>query len=236
MKATPTLPLNDLFGPTAQGEGPHCGRRCAFVRLGFCNLTCTWCDTPYTWDHARYDVAAQSPATPVADIRERLTALDVDTVVLSGGEPMMWVGSHALEQLLGGPWDWHVETNGTKTPPDWWPGAVAHTTVSPKLANSGVDEQRRIVPDALTSWSKTATYTGRVAFKFVIAQPRDLGEVEQLVREFQLPRRHVWVMPEGVGADTVLALHRAIAQPALDLGYNTTTRLHTLLWANERGR
>ena len=63
-----TLPLSEVFGPTFQGEGPHAGRRCAFVRLGGCNLSCEWCDTPYTWDATRYDLALENPETPIPTI------------------------------------------------------------------------------------------------------------------------------------------------------------------------
>lgn len=41
------LLVSEVFGPTVQGEGKHCGRIAAFVRLGGCNLHCRWCDTPY---------------------------------------------------------------------------------------------------------------------------------------------------------------------------------------------
>src|SRR5690625_5516627 len=63
--------LNAVFGPTYQGEGPHTGTRCHFIRLGRCQLSCAWCDTPDTWDHTRYDVAAENPWTPVEDILTR---------------------------------------------------------------------------------------------------------------------------------------------------------------------
>jgi 7-carboxy-7-deazaguanine synthase len=39
------LVVNEIFGPTIQGEGPNLGRRCGFVRLGGCNLECSWCDS-----------------------------------------------------------------------------------------------------------------------------------------------------------------------------------------------
>ena len=33
-----------------QGEGANIGKPAVFLRLGFCNLKCTWCDAKYTWD------------------------------------------------------------------------------------------------------------------------------------------------------------------------------------------
>jgi 7-carboxy-7-deazaguanine synthase len=46
----------------------------------------------------------------------------------------------------------------------------------------------------------------------------------------------VWVMPEGVTAEAVLAGHAALADLVVDCGWNMTTRLHVLAWGNERGR
>jgi len=36
------LNVNEIFGPTIQGEGPHTGRLVGFLRLAGCNLACTW--------------------------------------------------------------------------------------------------------------------------------------------------------------------------------------------------
>src|SRR4029450_7825218 len=60
----PELVVSEVFGPTFQGEGPSVGRRAGFVRLGRCNLDCSWCDTPYTWDWERHDPAVELRAGP----------------------------------------------------------------------------------------------------------------------------------------------------------------------------
>ena len=39
------LRVNEIFGPTIQGEGKSAGREVKFLRLSGCNLACTWCDT-----------------------------------------------------------------------------------------------------------------------------------------------------------------------------------------------
>jgi len=228
-----TLPLSEVFGPTFQGEGPHTGRRCGFVRLGLCNLSCEWCDTPYTWDRSRFDVDAECPDTPLAVIAARVEELGVEVVVLSGGEPLMHHGKllGLMAQLPDV--EWHVETNGTIRPPGWWADTVAHTSVSPKV-NTSDPVGKRLKPAALAAWADHAR-AGRACFKFVVTSPADLDTITALAAEHGIPAGAVWVMPEGVEADTVLEHHRAIADAVLAAGFNTTTRLHTLLWGSRRG-
>src|SRR5438093_237600 len=97
-----TLLLSEVFAPTVQGEGPSMGRRCGFVRLGRCNLTCgaglgaTWCcDTPYTWDWkgllgSRFDPAKElQRCEPEEVLRKFDEEYDVDMVVITGGEPLL---------------------------------------------------------------------------------------------------------------------------------------------------
>ena len=228
------LPLSEAFGPTYQGEGPATGRRCYFVRLGLCNLACEWCDTPYTWDTTRYDVAAECPDTPVAAILTRLEALGArpgELVVLSGGEPLMH--HPRLPHLLDGPYEWHVETNGTIPPPPWWGELVTHTTVSPKLITAD-PARKRLKPRALTGWAQYAR-DGAAVFKVVVKTPEDVAAAAALGDTYGVPRAAVWVMPEGTTPTAVLEGHRTIIDAALEHGVSTTTRLHTLLWGEKRG-
>lgn len=226
------LIVSEVFGPTFQGEGPSAGRRAGFVRLGRCNLDCAWCDTPYTWDWARYDPARELRRMPVADIIGQLELMAPEIVVVTGGEPLLQ--QRRLATLVAGcverGWPVEVETNGTRAPEDALARTVARWNVSPKLANSGVAEADRIKPEALAALRAT----GRAAFKFVVAGEADLDEVAALVDAHDL--RPTWVMPEGTDAATVLARARTLADPVISRGWNLTPRLHVLLWGDERGR
>src|SRR5690606_10255253 len=48
------LLVSEIFR-SVQGEGRHVGVPSVFLRLARCNLSCRWCDTPYTWDFERFD-------------------------------------------------------------------------------------------------------------------------------------------------------------------------------------
>jgi 7-carboxy-7-deazaguanine synthase len=226
------LIVAEVFGPTFQGEGPSIGRRAGFVRLGRCNLDCGWCDTPYTWDWTRYDPKAELRSEPVEGIVAQLAGMAPEIVVVTGGEPLLQ--QRRLVPLLQAcrqhGWPVEIETNGTLAPDPALVPLVAQWNVSPKLANSGIPQDRRIRPDALTA----LVATGRAVFKFVVEGPDELDEVADLVDAHDL--RPVWLMPEGTDAATVLDGARRLAEPALARGWNVTPRLHILLWGNERGR
>lgn len=236
------LVISEVFGPTIQGEGPSTGRRCAFVRLGRCNLSCSWCDTPFTWDWRGQNGTAFDPAKELAkasigDIVEHLTDLDVRLVVISGGEPM--AQRDGLTRLvvhlrrLG--FDVEIETNGTFAALPMLAEYVTRWNVSPKLANSGMDYDRRINEAVLADFATMSK--DRVALKFVVTTLGDFAEIDELVDVIHSEPHKVWIMPEGA---CVERLERddlgAIADAAIARGYNVTDRLHVRLWHGERAR
>ncbi|WP_309030778.1 7-carboxy-7-deazaguanine synthase QueE [Streptomyces alfalfae] len=232
----PSLVIAEVFGPTVQGEGPSTGRRASFIRLGACNLHCTWCDTPYTWDARRFDLRAELTRTPVDEIASRALAGDPGIVVITGGEPLLhqhrpgWAA--LLEALNDAGVEVEVETNGTLAPTTETAGRVARFNVSPKLAHSGDLERDRIKPRAL----KALVETGRAIFKFVCATADDVDEVRHLADTHGLPARTVWVMPEGTDTAALDEHLAVITDPAIAAGFNLTTRLHVHVWGNERAR
>ncbi|MFH8805205.1 7-carboxy-7-deazaguanine synthase QueE [Streptomyces sp. NPDC017936] len=235
--ARPSLVVSEIFGPTVSGEGPTLGQRCSFLRLGGCNLTCTWCDSAWTWDASRHDLRAELTRMGAETVVGRLLDTGVRFVIVSGGEPLLQQGypgwGAVLRGLTGAGVRVEVETNGTVEPTGESVRLLARFIVSPKLGHSGVARERRINGPAL----KALAATGKAVFKVVCRDADDVAEAEEeLVAAHGIPARRVWVMPEGTDSATLSRHLAAIADPAVAAGFNVTTRLHVHAWGDERGR
>ena len=51
--AARTFPVLEVFGPVLQGEGRMIGAQTHFVRFGYCDFHCAWCDTLYAVEPAQ---------------------------------------------------------------------------------------------------------------------------------------------------------------------------------------
>lgn len=221
--------VSEVFGPTIQGEGPHAGQRVGFIRTANCNLACSWCDTPYSWDWKRYSKDEETRVTDPRALTNVVLAMQVQRVVITGGEPLMQqmeVIDFAREaDLLI-----DIETNGTIKPnPDLVP-LVDLFAVSPKLSNSGDRLAHRIKPEALEALMDT----GKAIFKFVAATPADLKEIKTIVEQCGLPSRTVWVMPFGATRETHLNSLITLTDSVIQYGWNVSPRLHILAWDTKR--
>jgi organic radical activating enzyme len=228
------LLVAERFGPTVQGEGPSIGRRAVFIRLMNCNLTCKNCDTPYTWDSTRFDLNAEGTVSSISDLLAWVTVQSVDLVVITGGEPLMQQRRLiALAQgLVDAGLEVEVETNGTIVPAPDLLAWVTRFNVSPKLSSfgAGMPISKRIKGRVLGHFAAS----GRAVFKFVVSSTADLDEITELVTDHGLAP--VYVMPEGRTAEEVTRRLAEIADPAIERGFHLTTRLHLLVWGDQRGR
>jgi 7-carboxy-7-deazaguanine synthase len=233
------LVVSEVFH-SVQGEGPATGRPATFLRLGGCNLTCTFCDAGYTWDAAHFDLRAELTHRTAADVLTELTEHGTPPLlILTGGEPLLqqrptYGLGPLLTELVGRGSAVHVETNGTIPPTPELAGLVALFVVSPKLAHAGMPTDRTIHPQVLTAYAALAEH-GRACLKVVCRTPADVAAAAALADEHGWPRHTVWIMPEGTTVATLTARHKALIGPALAHGLNTSTRLHILAYGDTRG-
>jgi len=85
------LPLVEEFF-SLQGEGYHTGKAAYFIRLGGCDVGCSWCDSKFSWNPNIH------PMVDTNLIIDHVLNSGTDSVVVTGGEPLMW----NLDYLCGG--------------------------------------------------------------------------------------------------------------------------------------
>lgn len=98
------LPLMEAFY-TIQGEGFHKGTAAYFIRVGGCDVGCHWCDVKESWN------AALHPPTSIEEIVNQAVKYS-DTVVVTGGEPLMWNMAPLTDMLKARNLKTHIETSG----------------------------------------------------------------------------------------------------------------------------
>ena len=120
------IPLVEEFY-TIQGEGYHTGKAAYFIRVGGCDVGCSWCDTKFSWNPSLH------PVVPAEQIVEHVLEHPAAAVVVTGGEPLM-VNMDYLTSLLkekdietfletsgayelSGKWDWVCLSPKKNSPP-----------------------------------------------------------------------------------------------------------------------
>lgn len=98
------LPLMEEFY-TLQGEGYYTGTAAYFIRIGGCDVGCHWCDVKESWN------AETHPPTTIQEIVTNAKKL-AKTVVVTGGEPLMWNMNPLTTLLKQNDLRIHIETSG----------------------------------------------------------------------------------------------------------------------------
>lgn len=98
------FPLMEAFY-SLQGEGFYKGTAAYFIRLGGCDVGCHWCDVKESW------AAEAHPLVPVDTIVTDALAHS-KTMIITGGEPLMWNLDLLTEKLRAAGARTHIETSG----------------------------------------------------------------------------------------------------------------------------
>lgn len=219
---------------SVQGEGINAGTPSVFLRTYFCNLTCTWCDSKYTWLNQDKSKAGVDYTLMTVDaVFDKVMRFGCKHMVLTGGEPLLHqkLLAPVLSRLKKEGVCIEVETNGTMAPTTEMFGLIDCFNVSPKTSNSLVDRRVRIRRGPLEAFVASQ----KAWFKFVIRDSQDLSEVEDLIAEFSLPSDRVMLMPEGTDSTTLIERSRWLVDVCMAKGFRFTPRLHILLFGNKRG-
>lgn len=247
------LEVNEIFGPTIQGEGKLIGTPSIFIRLGKCNMKCIGfnveyetpsgikkcsCDSYYAVDTAFKD---QWHKMGYKDIIKKVEELkpnyNVD-IVITGGEPLLYWDNFEFQELLKyyiqNNYNVTIETNASLNIDitEEYQKKILFS-MSVKLSNSLEPLKKRINIETLT---KILNNTEDSYLKFVIDKEfknQANKEIDEILSK--IPKAEVYLMPMG---DTSLQINEnceTVIDMAIENGFKYCDRLHIRVWDNKRG-
>jgi len=104
---------------TLQGEGAHQGRAAYFIRLGGCDVGCTWCDVKDSWDASKH---------PIYNVDEIIAKAESEInnpsakklAVITGGEPLLHQLDALTAALQAKGFETNMETSGSSPLSGHW--------------------------------------------------------------------------------------------------------------------
>ncbi len=248
------LEINEIFGPTIQGEGKRVGNPSVFVRFGKCNMQCPGfeveyetpsgikkcsCDSFYASDIAFRDEWKKytSSESLIEEVSKYLPSYKAD-IVITGGEPLLYWQDQEFQNFLKywiiNNYSVTIETNGSidiVLNQEWHKNIIFSLSV--KLSNSGESLQKRI---NIKSLKTIIDFTTESYLKFVINKdflPLASKEIEDILK--QIPSCDVYVMPLGDTAEAIDKNSLSVIEFAIEKGFKYSDRLHIRVWNNKRG-
>ena len=99
------LKINEIYY-SVQGESTFMGKPCIFIRLTYCNLRCSYCDSEYTF-HEGKDM-------DIKDIINKIEEYPCNLVEVTGGEPLFQKNCiNLLSELVNKKYKVLLETSGS---------------------------------------------------------------------------------------------------------------------------
>lgn len=223
-----TLVVAEVFY-SIQGEGQTMGCPAVFLRLGGCNLLCSWCDTVEVWKRGK-----ATPFAKVLSLEHRALLHAGAHLIITGGEPLMhqmklvdylefFVKEYGFVPII------EVETNGTLSPYQSFAFYVNYWNVSPKLANSGESFSRRVNEVALAA----LVALPNSIFKFVVSRREDFLEIAD---EYDMvPREQIYLQPAADTREALEKLRPEVIEWCKAAVVKYSDRMHLQIWNQKTG-
>lgn len=235
--STDTLRLSEHF-LSIQGEGKTIGTPAIFWRFGGCPFTCKWCDTIEVWKKwTAYNYEELYDLFNNAGYFARMNH-HTHHLVITGGDPLLQQFNIAAflafcadrgEQVDN--WYIECENQGFIPPAKEFSEYVSLWNISPKLSNSGIAEERRIISANIDFYVNRC----QAIFKFPVANKEDILEVIAFQRRFSIQSGRIWLMPVCSTRTEHETAGRLVAEMAKQYGLKFSPRLQLVLWDRANG-
>ena len=207
------LKVNEIYH-SIQGESSKSGLPCVFVRLTYCNLRCTYCDTEYAF----YEGEDKS----IKEIINEVKKYNCNLVEVTGGEPLVQKESlDLMKKLCDEGFDVMLETGGS-------------------LSLKDIDERVMIVMDLKCPSSKMEKKNlyeninflkPKDELKFVIGNREDYDWSKEIIARYDLQDKCEILFSVVFNELEPVTLVNWIIEDKLDVRYQL--QMHKYIWHPE---
>ena len=210
MKNNTILKVNEIF-KSIQGESTYSGLPCIFIRLTYCNLRCTYCDTEYAFHEGKN--------MSIGEILDHIKPMKTKLVEVTGGEPMLQDNTIPLmRELLEKDYDVLLETSGAislKNVP-----SEVKKIVDFKCPSSAMSDRNL--------WSIIDELNDKDEIKFVIGDQQDYQWTKSKINEYNLNQKWTVLLSPVFGEISLEKLAEWILEDNLDV--RLQLQMHKYIW------
>lgn len=205
-----SLRVNEIFF-SIQGESTYAGRPCVFVRLTYCNLRCSYCDSEYAF--------FEGQEKTLHEIITEIEKYGCRLVEITGGEPLLQKNIHRLMKMLcDRGYEMLIETGG-------------HMDIA------AIDSQVVRIMDIKcpgsgevlkVRWENLENLTSSDQIKFVIADREDYDWAKSILGKYELNKKCTVLMSPVFGKMNNKELCEWILKDQLHVRFQI--QLHKYIW------
>lgn len=208
-----TLVINEIFH-SIQGESSHMGRPCVFVRLTYCNLRCSYCDTEYAF--------YEGTEMDIDKILGIVAGYNCKLVEVTGGEPLFQENVHELmKRLCDEGYEILLETGGSLS--------IAHVDPRVKRIVDFKCPSSKMMKQNL--WENVEHLKNSDEVKFVIGNREDYEWAKDKIQEYDLTMHCPVLMSVVFGELEPLQLADWILEDKLNVRFQL--QMHKYIWSPE---
>jgi len=208
------LKINEIYY-SVQGESTHAGRPCVFIRLTYCNLRCTYCDTEYAFYEGK--------DMEITHIMNEIKQWDCNLVEVTGGEPLFQDKCiNLLNELVNSNYEVMLETGGSLSISDV-PKKVIKI-VDFKCPSSAMEKKNL--------WSIVDDLQPHDEVKFVIGNREDFDWAKDRITEYSLDKICTLLFsPTFEKIDPQLMVEWILAE---NLPVRMQMQMHKMIWSPDK--
>ena len=209
------LKVSEIF-ESIDGEGIRTGYPVTFIRLYGCCLSCSFCDSKYSWSGSDYQELS------IKEILAITKKYGHHRITLTGGEPLMTDnGWKLLNCLLYEGYEVNVETNGSIRLKTINNSNLIYT-MDYKSKFSGMED--RMIPSNIDILKE------KDVLKFVVANKEDLDKMKEIIDIYK-PKCSIFVSPV-FGEIEPKEIVEYVLKHKLD-NVRVQVQLHKIIWDPE---